>query len=327
MKKHLLILFCLIVASCSTTIKDFDKYQKAPLLRTEFAPDPNSIYKAVPTALILPFTNGDENSKVISANSIVENEVANILVSNKLVMLQDRKNLKTLNDEIKLSEIQNSKSAELRAVDFAIEGEVSSVAFSSQYQDAKYNDDGSLFRPERYIYTASVRGSMKVYELPSLRVVDTIPFEGQEYSYEDVKDSGISYKSLKISNKNNAKQFDANLARKALDLAVRKNAYRLKSVFAKTGYIAEKRTLGDKSIFLISLGSNDGIGQETKVQIIKKYDDLNALTGKTETLERVIGRGTVADKTEATKTWIVLDDEKMATSIKLGDVVKIIYTK
>jgi hypothetical protein len=327
MKKHLLILFCLFVASCSTTIKDFDKYQKSPLLRTEFAPDPNSIYKPVPTTIILPFKNGDENSKSISANSIAENEVANILVSNKLVTLQDRKNLKTLNDEIKLSEIQNSKSAELRAVDFAIEGEVSSVAFSSQYQDARYNDDGSLFRPERYIYTASVRGSITVYELPSLRVVDTIPFTGQDYSYEEVKDSGISYKSFKLSNKNNAKQFDANLARRTLDLAIRQNAYRLKSVFAKTGYVVEKRTLGNKAIFLISLGSNDGIGQETKVQIIQKYQDLNALTGKTETLERAIARGTVADKTEGTKTWIVLDDEKMATSIKLGDVVKIVYTK
>ena len=87
----------------------------------------------------------------------------------------------------------------------------------------------------------------------------------------------------------------------------------------------EKRVLEDKAIFLINLGSSDGIKQDDKLQIFQKYSELNPLTGTEDAGIRVIGVGIIADKTEDLKTWIVVKDKKTASKIRLGDIVKVTY--
>ncbi len=210
------------------------------------------------------------------------------------------------------------------SIDYAIEGEVANVGFSSQYYGAIYFPDGTLQRPARYEYTASVQGNVKIYELPSLNVIETIQFSGSATEVEDVKSEGISIGKFSLNSKSQAKNFDANLAKVALKKALARSSASIKNVFAKTGYIMEKRVLGDKSIFLISLGTNDGIRQETKVKIIQKYEELNVLTGKTEILQKQISTGKVADRNEETKVWIVVPKES-ANGIKLGDIAKVVY--
>jgi PBP1b-binding outer membrane lipoprotein LpoB len=326
MKKALILGLLLFIFSCATTIKNFDSYQKAPLLKAEFMPNPDAIYTKIPSVIILPFQTEDYNAKSIGANAIVENTISSILISHKLVTIQDRKNLKKLNDEILLTELQNKTNSEIKSANFAIEGEVSNVGFSSEFRSARYSQDGSLISPQSYEYTATVQGAIKIYELPSLTVVDTIVFSGQASRTEEVKDGGISIGKFQLTQTERAKQFDVNLAKQAIQNAITRNAFRLKSIFAKTGYIMEKRSFEDKSIFLISLGLRDGIRQEDKLQIFQKYEDLNPLTGKTEILTRLIAVGTVADKTEETKTWVVIKPED-AKKIKLGDAAKVIYLK
>jgi hypothetical protein len=323
--KMLKVLACLLLFSCATKIKDFEKYQKAPLMQTQFMPNPDAIYGKVPSATIFAFETSDVNAKSIGATAIAEGEIANLLISNKLVILKDRKNLGKLANEIKLHEIKGTgNSALMDSIDYAIEGEVANVGFSSQYYGAIYFPDGTLQRPARYEYTASVQGNVKIYELPSLNVIETIQFSGSATEVEEVKSEGISIGKFSLNSKSQAKNFDVNLAKIALKKALARSSASVKNVFAKTGYIMEKRILGDKSIFLISLGTNDGIRQETKVKIIQKYEELNVLTGKTEILQKQISTGKVANRNEETKVWIVVPKES-ANGIKLGDIAKVVY--
>ena len=324
MKKVLVSGLLLLLASCATTIKDFNKYQKAPLLQAEFMPNQQELTKKLPSVVVLEFQTDDENAKKISATRFVEDSVIDILHRNKLVELQDRKNLTKLENEIRLAEISGSnKVSNIKSVDFAIDGNISNVSFSSEFQSAFKDQDGKIITPDSYRYVASVNGSIKVYQLPSLTIVDTISFSGSAYRNEEVKDGGIKYRDFQLTSKEKAKEFDPALAKRAVQNAINNSAYKIKSVFAKTGYIMEKRVLDGQTIFLINLGQRDGIKQEDKVQIHQKYSDYNPLTGKTEIATRLVATGTVADKTEEGKTWIIVKDG--AAQIKLGDIVKVVY--
>jgi hypothetical protein len=317
-------LLVLLLTSCNTTINDFEKYEKSPILQTEFLPENSEIYKDVPTIIFLPFKSSEARANEIGASSILQTRISNILLSNKLVEIYNRSNIEKLTEEIKLAALQNTTNADLKAINFAIEGEVSSVNFSSTYRDKKFDYNGDMISPAKYYYTASANGVIKIFEIPSLKLIDTIPFSGVAYSSEDANQDGISFAKLNIKSTTKAKQFDTGLAQRALKNGINSVEKKIKSVFAKTGYIIEKRVLKDKTIFLITLGSKDGIKQNTKVKIYQKYQDLNPLTQTSEILEKHIGNGVVADKTEPTKTWIVINNTN-PNLIKLGDIVKVVY--
>jgi hypothetical protein len=287
-------------------------------------PSKTALEKKVPSVVIFNFTTENENAKKISAPKLVEDYIAEILIANKLTDLQDRNNLTKLENEIRLAEISGNQSSNIKSVDFAIDGNVSTVTFDSQFLSASYSAETKrMIYPDRYQYTATVQGSIKIYQIPSLKVMDTISFSGSAHKVEEAKGSKI----WKIKLMDNAKEFDQGLVKEAVRKSLEKNSYKLKSFFAKTGYIMEKRVLKDKTIFLISLGSNDGIRQEDKVNIYQKYSETNPLTMEDEVAEKLINSGTVADKVESGKSWIVIKNKNDVSKIKLGDIVKIRYEK
>jgi hypothetical protein len=323
--KTLKLFSLLILCACSTTIKDFDKYKKAPLLQTEFMPNPESISSKTPSVVIFEFKTTNKNAETIGATSIVEGEIANILLGSKLATVQNRQNLKKLENEIKLAELQTGVNTSLNSVNYAIDGEVSSITFSSRYVGPVYNEDKSLKRKAMFEYTASAQGFIRIIEVPSLITVENIQFNSTVFSNQETRsENNLSIGKFNLKTQEKPKEFDENLARLAIQRAISSNADKIKSIFAKTGYVIEKRVLNDKSIFLVTLGARDGIRQEDKVEFLQKYEDLNVLTGKRETLQRTVAFGVVADKTEETKTWIVVPKEQ-ANLIKLGDPVKVRY--
>ena len=104
-------------------------------------------------------------------------------------------------------------------------------------------------------------------------------------------------------------------------------SYKVKNFFAKMGYVLEKRSLKDKSIFKINLGSSDGIKQGDKFEIISKYSVNNNLTGATDVEKRIIATGKISDKIDPKTCWIIIDDKNDADLIRLGDTVKFKYEK
>lgn len=327
MKNFIFSLVCLFAFSCATTIKNFDSYNKSPLLQSEFMPNSHALEKKLPTVVIFDFQTESANAKRIGATSIVSDYLTSVLISGKLAEVQDRKNLSALEDEIKLAEISgNSKGSTVKAVDFAIEGSIANVTFSSEFVRASYDSNGKMIEPDSFYYTATAQGFIKIYELPSLRVIETIPFSGIAKNSEDAKSaSSLQIGRFKASGKVEGKNFDDTLAKEAVRNAISKTTNKFKSNFAKTGYIMEKRVLGENTIFLVNLGFSDGIKQNDKLQISQKYSELNPLTGTEEISIRNIGYGIVADKTEDKKTWIVVKDKNTASKIRLGDAVKVLY--
>jgi hypothetical protein len=331
--KYLLLLT--FAASCATKIKDFDKYQKQFLNKTEFMPSKESLENKPPKIVVFELEE-NENSVATQAqlgNSIANN-VENVLAQNRLAELVDRKASVKLQKEIALLEMNKTGSYKgPKLADFAISGTISNAGFASKYSSGSTfinPKTGQMVSiPPKFSYSSDVAGNLKIYELPALTVVEAIEFSGKKSRSENVQQNGgLNLGGIQIGGEQ-AKGIDRDdsLVRKAGEDAIDNIKTEIKNAFAKKGYILEKRVLDKKTIFKISLGSLDGIKQDDKFEITGQYEIENPITNQNEIERRVIASGVIADKIEPKTSWVIIDDATKINAIRLGDAVKMKYKK
>lgn len=331
--KYLTLL--LLTTSCATTIKDFDKYQKQFLTKTEFMPTKENLENKPPKIVVFAL---DENDNTVATQSQLGNSIANnvenILAQNRLGELVDRKASTKLQKEIALAEMNKTGSYKgPKIADYAISGTISNAGFSNKYSSGSTfinPKNGQVVSvPPKYTYSSDVAGNLKIYELPSLTVVQAIEFAGKKTRTENVQQNGgLSLGGLQIGGSQvKGTERDDNLVRKAGEDAVSNLTVDLKNALAKKGYILEKRSLDKKVIFKISLGSDDGIKQDDKFEVTGQYEIENAITNESEIERRIIASGVVSDKIDPKSAWVVIDDPKQAETLRLGDAVKMKYKK
>ncbi len=326
----------LVLTSCSTTIGgDFVKYQKQFLSKTKFMPTAENIAGKAPKIVVFEFDeNNIEVAQQSDLGSSVANDVENVISKNRLGELVDRKAATKLQKEISLAEMNKTGAYKGPIVaDYAVSGAISNAGFTSKYSNGStyYNPQSRqlVTIPPKYTYSSDVAGNLKVYELPSLSVVESIEFKGKKSRSEAVQqDGGLALGGIQIGGKKveGAKRDDS-LVRKAGDDAISEIEVEIKNFFAKKGYILEKRTLDNKAIFKISLGSLDGIKQNDKFDVIGQYETENAITNQIEIERRIIASGSVSEIVDPKTAWVVMDDAKKAEAIRLGDVIKMKYKK
>lgn len=278
--------------------------------------------------------NNNEIATQAGLGDSLANNVENILSKNRLGEIVDRKAASKLQKEISLAEMNKTGSYKGPIVaDYAVSGTISNAGFTSKYSNGStyYNPQSRqmVSIPPKYTYSSDVAGNLKIYELPSLSVVESIEFSAKKSRSEAVQqDGGFALGGIQIGGKKveGAKRDDS-LVRRAGEDAVSDVEVEIKNFFAKKGYILEKRTLGNKAIFKISLGSLDGIKQEDKLEVTGQYETENALTNQVEIERRIIATGTVSDIVDPKTAWVVIDDAKKADAIRLGDAVKMKYKK
>ncbi len=332
--KHLAAL--LFLTSCSTTIgSDFGKYQKQFLSKTKYMPTAENIAGKSPKIVVFAFDeNNIETAKQSDLGNSVANNVENVISKNRLGELVDRKAASKLQKEIELAEMKKTGAYKGPIVaDYAISGAISNAGFTSKYSSGStyYNPQSRqlVSIPPKYTYSSDVAGNLKVYELPSLAVIESIEFKGKKSRSEAVQqDGGLALGAIQIGGKKvDGATRDDSLVRKAGDDAISEIEIDLKNFFAKKGYILEKRTLDNKAIFKISLGSLDGLKQNDKFEVIGQYETENAITNQVEIERRVIATGSVSEIVDPKTSWVVMDDAKKAETIRLGDSVKMKYKK
>ncbi len=278
--------------------------------------------------------NENEVATQTGLGESLANNVENVLGKNRLGEIVDRKAAIKLEKEIQLAEMKKTGSYKGPIVaDYAISGAISNAGFTSKYSSGTsyYNPQSRQFVsiPPKYTYSADVAGNIKIYELPSLTVVQSIEFAGKKARSEAVQqEGGVSLGGLQIGGKKvEGTKRDDNLVRKAGEDAINEIEVEIKNFFAKKGYILEKRVLDNKSIFKISLGSDDGLKQDDKFEIIGQYESQNPITNEIEVERKIIATGSVSDLIDPKTSWVVIDDAKKAEAIRLGDSLKIKYKK
>ncbi len=332
--KHL-ILASLLLSSCAPTIKDLSPYQKQFLAKSKFLPTEENLAGKVSKIVVF---NLDENENQVATQAglggAMANSIENVLTKNRLAELVDRKAAAKLQKEIQLAELNKTGAYKgPQVADYAVSGSISNAGFTGKYvSGSTYFDPKTknmVTIPPRFNYKADVSGNIKIYELPSMAVVENIDFKGNKSRSENVQQKGgISLGGLQIGGEQaKPAERDDTLVRKAGEDAVDEMIIDIKNALAHKGYVLEKRVFEKKTIFKISLGSMDGLQHGDKFEISGQYDSENAITGKVEVERRVIAQGTVTNIIDPKTSWVVVDDNNKVEQVRLGDVVKMRYKK
>ncbi len=335
MIKKIIIFSSLFIASCSPTISNFNSYLPQVLPKTDFMPSPDLAEGKSPKIVV--FELEDEQNEVAKQAELGKTltvAVENVLTENRLAELVDRKIATKLEKEIALAEMNKAGSYKgPQVADYAISGSIGNAGFTKKYSSGMVIPDGNggfTRTSPKFTYTSDVSGNIKIYELPSMQVVESFDFAGKKSKSEEVKTNNnvsiaglIEFGGQKAEGLNR----DDGLVRNAGYEAIDNISFDIKNFFAKKGFIIEKRSLKKKSIFKISAGSSEGVKMGDKFEVIAKYEIENQLTGKTEIERRRIATGVVSDKVDPNSAWVLIDDEDTINMIRLGDMVQFKYQR
>lgn len=156
-----------------------------------------------------------------------------------------------------------------------------------------------------------VRAAVNIYTLPELRLVGSVPIEGQEV---------LTTPSDKPSDTEKQQ-----LVKAAAIHAVEENEHALFNAFATRGYVGAKKSDGKKSIFLISIGKGAGLKANDKVIIYSRRKPTEGLGKKkaVDALEEVmVAEGVVMDNLTEDEAWVHVAEADDAKKVMRGDVIK-----
>jgi len=334
MKLKYIILLAL-VASCTPTIKNFDQYQKQFLTKSSYLPSEENLAGKPPKVVVFSLDENDTQVATQAAlGAAMANNIENILTKNRLAQLVDRKIASKLQKEIALAELNKTGAYKgPQVADYAISGAISNAGFTNKYSSGSTYFDprtkSMITVPPRFTYKSDVSGNIKIYELPSMMVVENIDFKGSKSRNENVQQKGgVSFGGLQVGGEQvKGADRDDSLVRKAGEDAIDNASVSIKNAMAHKGYILEKRVLEKKMIFKISLGSDNGLVPGDKFEVSGQYESENSITGKVEVERRIIGKGTISDRIDPKAAWVIIDDENQAMKIRLGDTIKMKYQK
>jgi curli biogenesis system outer membrane secretion channel CsgG len=334
-KKTFAIFLILLASACSSKISNFGSYLPQEFPKTSFMPNPETVQGKAPKVVVFELDNGEnEVAKQADLGESITVALENVLTQNRLAQLVDRKAAKKLEKEIVLIEMNKTGSYKGPEIaEYAISGSIGNAGFTSKYSSGMVlpTFTGGITRvPPSFKYISDVSGNIKIYELPSMKVIENIEFAGKKTKKEQVKtNNNISIGGIIEfgGQKSEGLKRDDGLVRNAGIEAIDNISFILKNFFAKKGFISEKRVLKNKVIFKISVGRSDGVKAGDRFEVIGKYETFNALTGEDEIESRIIASGKVADRIDLKSSWVLIDDEDSVNLVRLGDLVRFKYER
>ncbi|MFC1659527.1 hypothetical protein ACFL0U_03110 [Pseudomonadota bacterium] len=285
--------------------------------------------------VVFEFEGGGDVAKKTNLGNSLASYVETAVTEDMVVEIIDRNAASKMKKEIELAEINRTSGTYKGPLiaDYAVSGSISSASFSSQFKEESigYNVITNEYYkiPAKFKYKANVNGNLKIYEMPSINVVKTLSFNGNESSVEDAptKTQSSFFGFSKEREVLGGKSMDSGLVNEAGREAIDSIKVDLKNFFARRGYILEKRILKKNSIFKINLGHADGLKQGDKLVVMQKREDKIAITGQSEVLEVDLSEGVVSNIINSSSAWIIIKDKNAVNIIRLGDSVKMKYKK
>lgn len=306
----------------SNTIKSLDEYSQVPMANAAIMPTETEL-EAKPYKVVV-FEVNDQDVQLAKESDV------GTTVSGRLVTNINEANA-TMVDSTGLSDLKQAietKSSDYDAngvADYAVTGQISAANFSKEFtKTSAYKDkEGKVHVIPAYCtYSAVVRGNVNIYSVKTKEVVSNIGLSGN--NSKKTEDPKVNRWSTcpPIS-----QQEIVSIVRGAGNSAANGTKLQMQNFFAPKGYVLERRTNGKKSIFKVSLGQVNGAKKNLKAVFYNIEQGQNPITGKTTEAQNKIAEGEVTNRVDARQAWIMVDDEEVASQIKLGDMVNIKYEK
>ncbi len=320
----------LLLAGCGTSISDLNAYKKDDLKPTKLMPSKDILSgKSLPKIIIMDLD--DTPSKTAKQAGLGKSIAGNIdsqLSKGKSVDILKRVKKVDITEELKLAELSDAMGGEdLGSADYIIGGKITNASFKHEFQAAQhYRDNQGRYVqvPAKFFYTASVRGFVKIYQLPSLKVVGTYDFDDNKARSEEAPTGFLGFGRTDTSHKVTR---DDGMVRAAGEDAINTLRLPLKNFFAKRGYIFEKRSDGGDAIVQVTLGSSNGAKEGEKVFFYTQEENVNPLTGDSYVETVKIAEGVISDKIRPETSWIIIEEIYNGKELRAGDYMKIEYEK
>lgn len=316
----MLALSFLASMGCAThQIKTLDEYQSTTIEKAKHAPSPEVLQRGKAKVVVFAFdNNGNQVAEEAQLGLSMAGKIEAVLTESNTVEIVDRSIATKLQEEIKLAEMNQTGAYEGPSVaDFAISGSISNASFTHKFFEATRTVDkkGKVYvTAPSFRYTANVEGTIKIYEIPSMKVVKVLKISDNKARSEETRSS------------NNYAEKDDDLVRGAGLDAIGSIKSELKNQMAPQAYVLDKKIKDSTAIFKVNLGAEKGAQAGDKCEIFTVTDNVNQLTGATETETHKLCDGVVSNQITSTSSWIVASAEE-SKDVKLGDQVKVVYSK
>lgn len=315
MQRFISFLLLIFLTGCSTKVGPLSKFQPISLAPADVMPTKSQL-KDTTTKVIL-FKVDDSRFRVAKKAGL--GQTIGVDLVKKLgrgggIEIIDRTAASSLEDEIRLAELSSdggTNDVELSVASYALKPEISGASFGSHYTAPvvwKDKEGKEHKTPAFFTYTADVSGVVKVFGVPSMKILKVVSFAGTATSREVV------------NNRTRRKQSDDALMQKASRFGINNSRITLLNFLAPKGYVLAKRIKDDDTIVQITLGSANGIKQDDSVIFYTMITEENPLSGEIDTIETRIAEGVATEHISANKAWVKIDEE--SRPIRLGDYTK-----
>ncbi len=317
----LAITAALQLTACGTsapTVRDAGAYVGAPLLDAEVMPVINEERSNLKVVVVDAPDGVDPLARQAQLGKLLTKSVEELL-SGRGVEVVDDALAPALDDALRKAEAVSggggSGYAGPKVAKYAIKPVVASSNYGAVYKAAFqfYDKKGNAYTtPAGYDHSASVSTIVRVYEMPSLRLVGTASAKGSA-SFTDPRQAANQGAG-------------ASLLKQAMADAVKNGSVDLLNMFSSRGYVVQRRIHNEKktSAFQVSMGTADGLKAGDKVEIYSVRPAESSMLKSAPTHEEIfVASGVVSGMllTDAT-AWIVLDEEELAVKVRRGDLVK-----
>ena len=307
------------ISGCGPKV-NIAEYKKVAINKAAIMPSANELAHLKPKVVVLALRNGSNDMlKKVDAGKTVADTTENMLVAAKIAEVVDRGAAQKLSEELALAEMKGESEKIYHGpnvADVAISGSLNSALVAAKYTEASTFCDkkGKCYTtPASCTYSGSISGTLKIYELPNIKISDSFPISNSKSFSEEGGCKSHYDKEGLISDVASGLSESAKVS--------------LLNFFSPKGYVTERRENGGKSIFLVQLGALDGAAYNLKIKIYSMQTNTNPLTGNTTTEEILVGEGKISDQITPNTSWILIEDKAIADRIQLGDYVKFNYQK
>lgn len=318
LKTLLTIMAVSLVSGCATQINDFGSYRPAPITDTDVMPSPEQLEAKRTKVLVFEADDKAVRDRLNNAGVLMARKIEEVLLQSS-VEIVDRSLAMRLRDEIALAEAKGDGSTTYsgpEVASVAVRSFITNVGAGSKFTPAsQYEYKGKIYQVAHYCnYTGYATGGMRIYEVPSLRLMGTFAMKG------NVSMSESAYCR-------NDQSVLLGLARQAVEDSVNSKRVDIKNMFAPKGYVVEKRVMGKNVIFKVMVGKTHSAASQDKLTFYTVQKNENRLIKKVEFEEVPITTGVLSNQIGEDFAWIIPDNLDKARQIRLGDFVKIVYKK
>lgn len=311
MKILVWVISMLWMAGCTihSTISKFDDYAVVPMSNSECSLKSAEVSKSKIAVNVARFDDSylESNAKKLSREANLP-----VRMSSRVESLLREAGMETYSGQDKQSKPPAKKMGQK---DYVVKGFLDTVELTTVFEEAHKEREYGLVGKKQKVgpkcsYSATVKGNIKIYD-DEHRALGNIEIAASQSIAEDTKSEKCSDTPKAVT-----------LVRETAETAVRKAKIKLQNFRPPEGYVLEKRSNGEESIYKVSIGASMGLKPVADVEVWRCYHYTNPLTKQTAPELRLVAKGTVTDQFGSNYSWVRLGEE---SALQLGDTVKVVY--